>query len=93
MKGQDRAAFQYTLGFPWWSDRRPETPQKRDTHLKNEIGMSLGNRFLPPLIYIYIYIYIRACCEVILMAKFGHLKGHYLGQARVIIWAKFVFAL
>ena len=35
-------------------------------------------------IYIYIYIY----CEVIIWAKFGVLKGYYLGQVRVIIWAK-----
>ena len=34
---------------------------------------------------ISIYIYI-----VIIWAKFGILKGYYLGQARVIIWAKFV---
>ena len=27
-----------------------ETPQKRDTHLKNEIGMNFGNKFPPPLI-------------------------------------------
>ena len=28
MTGQDRAAFQDTLGFPYWSTRRPETPPK-----------------------------------------------------------------
>ena len=27
----------------------PETPQKQDTRLKNEIGMNVGNQFLPPL--------------------------------------------
>ena len=32
---------------------------------------------------------IYICCEVIIWAKFGHLKGYYLGQVRVIIWAKF----
>ena len=37
--------------------------------------------------------HIHICCEVIIWAKFGVLKGYYLGQARVIIWAKFVFAL
>ena len=36
-------------------------------------------------IYIYIYI-IYICCEVIIWAKFGHLKGYYLGQVRVVIW-------
>ena len=39
------------------------------------------------------YIYIYICCEVIIWAKFGVLKGYYLGQARVVIWAEFVFAL
>ena len=39
------------------------------------------------------YIYIYICCEAIIWAKFGVLKGYYLGQARAIIWAKFVFAL
>ena len=29
---------------------RPETPQKRDARLKNEIGMNIGNYFPPPLI-------------------------------------------
>ena len=41
MKGQDRVAFQYALGF---SARCTETPQKRDTRLKNEIGMNLGSK-------------------------------------------------
>ena len=27
----------------------PETPQKRDARLKNEIGMNLGNKFVLPL--------------------------------------------
>ena len=35
--------------FPFWSARCPETPQKRQTHLKNEIGMNFGNKFPPPL--------------------------------------------
>ena len=42
MKGQDRVAFQHALGFPYWSARRPETPQKRDTCLKNGIGIDFG---------------------------------------------------
>ena len=41
-QGQDRVAPQYTLGFPCWSARCPEKPQKRDARLKNEIGMNLG---------------------------------------------------
>ena len=44
-------------------------------------------------IYMYVCIYIYICCEVIIWAKFGVLKGYYLGQARVVIWAKFVFAV
>ena len=36
--------------FPYWSARCPETPQKRDTCLKNEISMNFGNKFPPPLI-------------------------------------------
>ena len=28
----------------------------------------------------YIYIDIYICCRVIIWAKFGHLKGYYLGQ-------------
>ena len=54
MKGQDRVALQCTQGFPYWIVRCPETPQKRDTRLKNEIGMNLGKKFLPLLMYIYI---------------------------------------
>ena len=50
MKGQDRAAFQYALGFPYRSTKFPETPQKGDARLKNEIGMNLGNKFALPLI-------------------------------------------
>ena len=50
IQGEDRAACQYTLGFPCWSTRCLKTPQKQDTRLKNEIGMNLGNTFLPPLI-------------------------------------------
>ena len=38
--------FQYTLGFPYWSDRRPGTPQEeRDVRLKDESGVNLGNIF------------------------------------------------
>ena len=57
--------------------------------------MTYGGEVIDPTAYIhiYIYIYVHACCEVIIWAKFGVLKGYYLGQARVIIWAKFVFAL
>ena len=44
-------------------------------------------------VYVYMYVCIYICCEVIIGAKFGHLKGYYLGQVRVIIWAKFVFGL
>ena len=43
MKGQDRTAFQYALGFPYWNARCPRyTPE-------NEIAMNLGNKFAPPL--------------------------------------------
>ena len=35
--------------FPYWSTRCPETPQKRDTRPKDEIGMNFGSKFLPPL--------------------------------------------
>ena len=38
-----------------------------------------------------LYIYIH--CEVIIWAKFGVFESYYLGQVRVIIWAKFVFSL
>ena len=47
MKEQGRVAFQHALGFPYWSARCPETPQKRDTRLKNEIGMNFSNQFPP----------------------------------------------
>ena len=57
----------------------------RENEVKN------GGSIKHPAAYIYIYIYM--CCEVIIWAKFGHLKGYYLGQVRVIIWAKFVFSL
>ena len=40
-KGQDREALQDTLGFPLLESQCPETPKKRDTRLKNEIGMNL----------------------------------------------------
>ena len=41
---QDRVARQDTrTGFPYWSARCPWTPQKRDTRLKNEIGMNFGH--------------------------------------------------
>ena len=30
----------------------PKTPQKRDTRLKNEIGMNFGKKFPPPLTYV-----------------------------------------
>ena len=35
--------------LPYWSASCPETPQKRDVRLWSEIGMNLGNSFLPPL--------------------------------------------
>ena len=41
-KGQDRVACQYTLGFSLLEAKCPETPKKRDTRLKNEIGRNLG---------------------------------------------------
>ena len=37
--------------------------------------------------------YIHICCEVIIWAKFGVLNiGYFLGQAKVIIWAKLILA-
>ena len=33
------------------------------------------------------------CCEVIVWAKFGPLRGSYLGQVGVIIWAKVIYSL
>ena len=45
MKGQDRVACQYTLGFLDWSAKCPQTPQKQD-----EISMNFGNKYPPPLI-------------------------------------------
>ena len=50
IKGQDRVACQYTLGFSLFEAKCPETPIKRDTHLKNEISRNLGKLFAPPLI-------------------------------------------
>ena len=50
-KEQDREALQDTLGLSLLACLCPETPQKGDTRLKNEIGMNLGNSFLPPLIW------------------------------------------
>ena len=54
---------------------------------------------MPKAIYIYIYMYVYAVkllsgpslasSGVIMCAKYGY----YLGQARVTIWAKFVFTL
>ena len=44
IKGQGRVALQYALGFLCWSARCPEKPHKRDTRLKTEIGMNLGNQ-------------------------------------------------
>ena len=49
LRNKTGEAFQDTLGFLYWSARRPETPQKQDTRPKNEISMNLGNKFLPPL--------------------------------------------
>ena len=42
IKGQDRVACQYALGFSLLEAKCPETPIKRDTRLKNEIGRNLG---------------------------------------------------
>ena len=47
-RGQDRAAFQDTLGFSRCPE--PETPPKQDTGPKNDIGMNLDNKLAPPLI-------------------------------------------
>ena len=43
-------------------------PEKQDTRRKNEIGMNLGNKILPPLIYIY-------SCKVVYW-----FSCHYLAQ-------------
>ena len=81
-----------------WAQKSPErvenhlgpdnTPKNKPT-LDHKLGPD--NNFTA-YISIYIYIYIYMCCEVIIWAKFGHFRCHYLGQVGVIIWAKLFLA-
>ena len=52
MKGQDRVAFHHTLGFVLIAATGIMKHLKNERHarLKNEIGMTLGNKFPPTLI-------------------------------------------
>ena len=47
--------------FPYWKAKCPETPIKRDTRLKNEIGRNLGKLIGPPLICIQLILKTKAC--------------------------------
>ena len=41
--------------FSCWSSRCPETPQKWDTRLRNEIGINFGNEFPPPIMWSLVF--------------------------------------
>ena len=90
--GSARESAQTPLGREAWrgvaAPSSTEAELTRETRRGRDAESGGEEREREREIYIYIYI----CCEVIIWAKFGVLKGYYLGQARVIIWAKFVFA-
>ena len=67
--------------------------KKREKNVDNQLALKQKKGGQPANSLAYIYIHTHICCEVVIWAKFGHLKGYYLGQVRVIIWAKFVLAL
>ena len=57
MKGQDRVACQYALGFSLLEGSMSRNTYKTRSPLKNEIGRNLGKSFAPPLMYKVVVIF------------------------------------